>query len=82
LISEKEEYPKTHVNKILNSFFEIVQQKVVNDEVSVRLNKFGSFVTKHRPERHGVNALTKKELHVSASKTMKFSPSPTMSVKK
>ena len=67
---------KTSVSKkdteaVLNAFIETVQEAVkANDKV--QLMGFGTFETRERAAREGINPLTKEKIQIAASKVPAF----------
>ncbi|MBK9070204.1 MAG: HU family DNA-binding protein [Myxococcales bacterium] len=63
---------KKDVEKVMDSFFEIVVSKTKAGD-KVAWPGFGSFATSARAARKGRNPVTKEEINIPASTAMKFS---------
>ena len=63
---------KKDVEKVMDSFFEIVVSKTKAGD-KVAWPGFGSFATSARAARKGRNPVTKEEINIPASAAMKFS---------
>ena len=62
---------KKDTEAVLNAFIETVQEAVkVNDKV--QLVGFGTFETRERAAREGINPLTKEKIQIAASKVPAF----------
>ena len=70
-IASKTGYSKKVSSEILNAFSETVTDALVNGE-KVQLVGFGSFETKTRAARKGLNPQTKEEIKIPACKAPTF----------
>ena len=70
-IATKTGYSKKVSSEILNAFSETVTDALVNGE-KVQLVGFGSFETKTRAARKGLNPQTKEEIKIPACKAPTF----------
>lgn len=64
---------KKDVEKVLNSFIEVVKKELGNGE-KIQLVGFGTFEVAERAARTGMNPQTKETIEIPASKSPKFKP--------
>ena len=70
-MAEKAGVSKKDTEAVLNAFIETVQEAVkANDKV--QLMGFGTFETRERAAREGINPLTKEQIQIAASKAPAF----------
>lgn len=70
-MAEKAGVSKKDTEAVLNAFIETVQEAVkANDKV--QLVGFGTFETRERAAREGINPLTKEKIQIAASKAPAF----------
>jgi len=70
-MAEKAGVSKKDTEAVLNAFIETVQEAVkANDKV--QLMGFGTFETRERAAREGINPLTKEKIQIAASKAPAF----------
>lgn len=72
-MAEKTSLNKTNSEKALNAFIESVQEALANGE-KVQLIGFGTFETKERAARVGLNPRTKEKIDIPAKKAPAFKP--------
>lgn len=70
-MAEKTSLNKTNSEKALNAFIESVQEALANGE-KVQLIGFGTFETKERAARVGLNPKTKEKIDITAKKVPAF----------
>ena len=70
-MAEKTSLNKTNSEKALNAFIESVQEALANGE-KVQLIGFGTFETKERAARVGLNPKTKERIDIPAKKVPSF----------
>ena len=70
-LAEKAEVSKKDAEKVLNAFVETVQEAVKADD-KVQLVGFGTFETRERAAREGINPLTKEKIQIAACKVPAF----------
>lgn len=70
-IAEKSGLTKKDAGLFLETFMEVIQESVTNDE-KVQLVGFGTFEKVHRAERKGRNPKTGEEIQIEASDSVKF----------
>lgn len=70
-MAEKTSLNKTNSEKVLNAFIESVQEALANGE-KVQLIGFGTFETKERAARVGLNPRTKERIDIPAKKVPSF----------
>lgn len=70
-MAEKTSLNKTNSEKALNAFIESVQEALANGE-KVQLIGFGTFETKERAARVGLNPRTKEKIDIPAKKVPSF----------
>lgn len=73
IIAEKEDITKTKASRILSLIGNGIMEAVSNGE-RVTIAGFGTFESKERSERDGVNPFTREKIHIPASKGVKFKP--------
>lgn len=73
IIAEKEDITKTKASRILSLIGNGIMEAVSNGE-RVTIAGFGTFESKERSERDGVNPFTGEKTHIPASKGVKFKP--------
>jgi len=70
-MAAKANVSKKDTEAVLNAFIETVQEAVkANDKV--QLVGFGTFETRERAAREGINPLTKEKIQIAASKVPAF----------
>ena len=70
-MAAKANVSKKDTEAVLNAFIETVQEAVkANDKV--QLMGFGTFETRERAAREGINPLTKEKIQIAASKAPAF----------
>ncbi len=70
-MAAKANVSKKDTEAVLNAFIETVQEAVkANDKV--QLVGFGTFETRERAAREGINPLTKEKIQIAASKAPAF----------
>ena len=70
-MAAKANVSKKDTEAVLNAFVETVQEAVkANDKV--QLVGFGTFETRERAAREGINPLTKEKIQIAASKVPAF----------
>ena len=72
-MAEKTSLNKANSEKVLNAFIESVQEALANGE-KVQLIGFGTFETKERAARVGLNPRTKEKIDIPAKKAPAFKP--------
>lgn len=72
-MAEKTSLNKANSEKALNAFIESVQEALANGE-KVQLIGFGTFETKERAARVGLNPRTKEKIDIPAKKAPAFKP--------
>ena len=72
-MAEKTSLNKANSEKALNAFIETLQEALANGE-KVQLIGFGTFETKERAARVGLNPRTKEKIHIPAKKVPAFKP--------
>ena len=70
-MSAKAGVSKKDTEAVLNAFIETVQEAVKADD-KVQLMGFGTFETRERAAREGINPLTKEKIQIAASKAPAF----------
>ena len=70
-ISEKSGLNKKNSEAALNAMISVIEDALKNDD-KVVLVGFGTFEVRHRAARKGRNPRTGKEIHIPASKAVKF----------
>lgn len=70
-MAEKTSLNKANSEKALNAFIESVQEALANGE-KVQLIGFGTFETKERAARVGLNPRTKERIDIPAKKVPSF----------
>ena len=70
-MAEKTGVSKKDTEAVLNAFIETVQEAVKADD-KVQLVGFGTFETRERAAREGINPLTKEKIQIAASKVPAF----------
>lgn len=70
-MAEKTSLNKANSEKALNAFIESVQEALANGE-KVQLIGFGTFETKERAARVGLNPKTKERIDIPAKKVPSF----------
>lgn len=70
-IAEKSEMTKKDATTFLETFIDTVEESVVNGD-KVQLVGFGTFEKVHREERKGHNPITKEEIIIPPSDSVKF----------
>ena len=73
VLSEKVGFSKKDTMEFVDSFIELVSDKLAEGE-DVKLVGFGTFTVSSREARKGVNPQTKKEIKIPARKVPKFKP--------
>jgi len=73
VLSEKLGFSKKDTMEFVDSFIELVSDKLAEGE-DVKLVGFGTFTVSSRKARKGVNPQTKKEIKIPARKVPKFKP--------
>ncbi|HQP57797.1 MAG TPA: HU family DNA-binding protein, partial [Petrotogaceae bacterium] len=73
VLSEKVGFSKKDTMEFVDSFIELVSDKLAEGE-DVKLVGFGTFTVSSRKARKGVNPQTKKEIKIPARKVPKFKP--------
>ena len=72
-MAEKASLNKANSEKALNAFIETLQEALANGE-KVQLIGFGTFETKERAAKVGLNPRTKEKIDISAKKVPAFKP--------
>ena len=70
-IAEKAGLSKADAAKAVNAFTEVVVEELKKDE-KIQLVGFGTFEVSKRPERQGINPLTKEPIDIDATKVPAF----------
>jgi DNA-binding protein HU-beta len=70
-IAEKAGLSKADAAKAVNAFTEVVVEELKKDE-KIQLVGFGTFEVSKRPERQGINPLTKEKITIAAANVPKF----------
>lgn len=73
-IAEKGQITKTDADKALKAFVEVVTETLTAGD-KIQLVGFGTFETRDRAAREGINPLTKEKIKIAASKAPAFKPS-------
>lgn len=80
-LSEKTGQSQNVVNDILNAFVETTVEAVRDNGEQVTLVGLGTFKQKVTPAHEGFNPLTKKKIHVDATRNVQFKVMSTLKVK-
>lgn len=70
-ITKKTDLKFKDVEKVVNEFFEVIKENVVNGK-KIQIVGFGTFSQSVRSERIGINPSTKKEIIIPARKIPSF----------
>ena len=70
---EETSLTKKDVEKVLNSFIDVVARELKNGE-KIQLIGFGTFEVAERAARTGMNPQTKEPIEIPASKAPRFKP--------
>ena len=70
-VAAKSGMTKKDTEAVLNAFIETVQEAVKADD-KVQLVGFGTFETRERAAREGINPLTKEKIQIAACKVPAF----------
>lgn len=70
-IAAKAEISKKDAEKVLSAFTESIQEALVDGD-KVTIVGFGTFETRTRAAREGINPLTKEKIQIAASKAPVF----------
>lgn len=73
-IAEKAGISQADAKKALDATTEVIVEAVKGGD-SISLIGFGSFSVAERAERQGINPLTKEQITIAASKSLKFKAS-------
>ena len=71
-LSEKTGQSQNVVNDVLNAFVETTVEAVRDNGEQVTLVGLGTFKQKLTPAHEGFNPLTKKKIHVDATRNIQF----------
>ena len=80
-LSEKTGQSQNVVNNVLNAFIETTVEAVRDNGEQVTLVGLGTFKQKITPAHEGFNPLTKKKIHVDATRNVQFKVMSTLKVK-
>lgn len=80
-LSEKTGQSQNVVNDVLNAFVETTVEEVRDNGEQVTLAGLGTFKQKVTPAHEGFNPLTKKKIHVDATRNIQFKVMSTLKVK-
>lgn len=80
-LSEKTGQSQNVVNDVLNAFVETTVEAVRDNGEQVTLVGLGTFKQKITPAHEGFNPLTKKKIHVDATRNVQFKVMSTLKVK-
>lgn len=80
-LSEKTGQSQNVVNDVLNAFVETTVEAVRDNGEQVTLVGLGTFKQKLTPAHEGFNPLTKKKIHVDATRNIQFKVMSTLKVK-
>lgn len=80
-LSEKTGQSQNVVNDVLNAFVETTVEAVRDNGEQVTLVGLGTFKQKVTPAHEGFNPLTKKKIHVDATRNIQFKVMSTLKVK-
>ena len=72
-IAAKAQLNKVDAKKALEATLETIAEALKNED-KVQLIGFGTFAVVDKPERTGINPLTKEKLVIPARKVVKFKP--------
>jgi DNA-binding protein HU-alpha len=72
-VAEKADLSKEQANRVLNAVLEQITQ-ALNNQDSVTLVGFGTFLQRHRGARMGKNPQTGEPVKIRASNTVSFKP--------
>ncbi len=70
-VAEKAEIDKKEAEKIVSAVFDTIVETVANGD-DIRIVGFGTFESRERKERTGVNPRTKEQITIPASKIPAF----------
>ena len=76
-LSEETGFDRKCVRRILDGFMRILERTLRKGD-KLQWSGFGTFKLNRRPERKGINPLTREEIHIPASWVLKFIPSKFM----
>lgn len=80
-LSEKTGQSQNVINEVLNAFVETTVEAVRDNGEQVTLVGLGTFKQKLTPAHEGFNPLTKKKIHVDATRNVQFKVMSTLKVK-
>lgn len=66
---------------VIEAFFNVVEEKVLEDGNQIQVRSFGTFKQKKSVERVGRNPKTGEEINIPAQISLSFAPSSTMKIK-
>ena len=72
-IAAKAQLNKVDAKKALEATLETIAEALKNED-KVQLIGFGTFAVVNKPERTGINPLTKEKIVIPARKVVKFKP--------
>ena len=70
-VAAKAELSKKDAEKAVKAFEEVVKEELIKGE-KVQMVGFGTFEVAERPARTGINAQTKENIEIAASKAPRF----------
>lgn len=70
-VAEKAEIDKKEAEKVVSAVFDTIVETVANGD-DIRIVGFGTFESRERKERTGVNPRTKEQITIPASKIPAF----------
>lgn len=71
---------KKDATKVIDVVFKAAAEGLANGEI-VKVNGFGTFVIKTKPERNGVNPKTKEHIIVPETRVVGFKPAEALKAK-
>ena len=74
-IAEKAELTTSQATAALDATLEAIKVSVVANDEAVQLIGFGTFQSKEKPAREGINPATKEKIQIPARKVATFKPS-------
>ena len=76
-LREETAFNKKDVGRVLEAFMRILERTLRKGD-KLQWSGFGTFKLNRRPERKGINPLTRQEIQIPASWVLKFVPSKFM----
>jgi DNA-binding protein HU-beta len=76
-LGEETSFSKKDIGRVLDSFMRILERTLRKGD-KLQWSGFGTFKLNRRPERKGINPLTRQEIQIPSSWVLKFVPSKFM----